>query len=152
MLKRKGYLMIDVCIALALFSIFSLSIISIYNSYINFKAENNIRLESIEIFNSIVMESINNTTFNEFNDLEVGNKYYISTKDIKEIISNSLVSLLNGSRSEEEYCAITVLPRECDSVMDVEIEYYKEQGKFIYENKEVIRKYSFIRWKNEDIY
>lgn len=137
--------MIDVCIALALFSIFSLSIISIYNSYINFKAENNIRLESIEIFNSIVMESINNTTFNEFNDLEVGNKYYISTKDIKEIISNSLVSLLNGSRSEEEYCAITVLPRECDSVMDVEIEYYKEQGKFIYENKEVIRKYSFIR-------
>lgn len=137
--------MIDVVVAVALFSILSLTIITIYSSYINFKAENNIKLESIELFNTVAMEVKHNVTFSELNNLDFGTNYYVITKEVKDIMENSLVDLLGITRDEEEYCKIRVLPMEYDNAIDVEVEYFKEQGKFVYENKEVIRKYDFIK-------
>lgn len=145
MLKRNGYLMIDVAVAVALFSILSLTIITIYSSYINFKVENNIKLESIELFNAVAMEVKHNVTFSELNNLDFGTNYYVITKEVKDIMENSLVDLLVITRDEEEYCKIRVLPMEYDNAIDIEVEYFKEQGKVVYENKEVIRKYSFIK-------
>lgn len=147
MLKSKGYLMIDLSIAVALFSILSLGIISIYDSYINFKSENDLKLESVELFHAITMEIKHNITFEQLDSLEVNKEYYVMANDIRGIIDNPIINLfnINKLKNEDNLCTVRVLPKDSDNAMDIEVEILKDDGIFIYENKEIIRKYSFIR-------
>lgn len=144
-LRNKGYLLVDVVIGITIFSIAMLTIATSYSRYHKVKIMNNIIINSLEIFNSVCMEIYYNTRFEDILKLIEGKNYYLVTKEINHIISNDIIDLISFDNKDiNEYCLVKRLNNEDDSILDIEIEYYKKQGEIVYMNKEVIRKYEFL--------
>ena len=91
-LKNRGYLLVDIAIAMTIFSVFSLSIFTFYKTYKGIDTENKIRVEGLDYVNCISMEIKHNLTFDDLLNLKIGEDYFLNiegTNDIKKFIADS---------------------------------------------------------------
>lgn len=144
-LKRRGYLLVDISVALLILSILSMTVFTFYKIYISRSLANNLKIECMQIFNSVAMEVQYNCSYDNLKRLDINKKYYLNTTDINAIVSSNIIDLLSENEIHgNEYCTLIMAKNEDKEFIDIEVEYYMEKDNFKYNDKEYIRIYSFI--------
>lgn len=156
--KNRGYLLVDLSIALAIFSILSFGIFTFYKTYKRIDNDNKTKVEYLNYMHYISMELKHNLEFDILKS-GLGKKYYLDIKNISNINeliekSNLLVEsigkteeIVNANYDLNEYIVINIVNEGSDSVineniLNIEIKAIKNNKKCIYEN--VIKRYKYI--------
>ncbi|ELC8441733.1 type II secretion system protein [Clostridium perfringens] len=92
-LAKKGYLLVDMVLALALISILFLGIGKSYSIYIKNKHYTREKVEVREVMNSLAMEIKHNMSFNDIRVFPSG-KYGLGDLDINKLIDMEINNLL----------------------------------------------------------
>ena len=132
--KKKGYLLVDMVLALALISILFLGIGKSYSTYIKNNYYIKEKIKVAEIINSLAMELKHNISFEDLRSINSGT-YKISTlkindlinSDIKEFLRKNLI--LHNKNHNDLGWTINII--------------YKNEKPYISENKEV-KIYKFL--------
>lgn len=145
-LAKKGYLLVDMVLALALISILFLGIGRSYSIYVKNKHYTREKVEVREVMNSLVMEIKHNISFNDIREFPNG-KYRLGDLDINRLIDmeiNNLLKeelILNDKDLNELGWSITINHID-DHESKVDI-FYKKDFPFISESEEV-KIYEFL--------
>lgn len=94
--KRKGYLLVDIALALSLISLLFLGIGRSFSIYLNNKKYSISLIEVGEIMNSLILELKHNIDYDILDKYEKG-MYLFSELTIEKIIDNSIVEILKDS-------------------------------------------------------
>ncbi|MDO4535325.1 MAG: hypothetical protein Q4B63_05895 [Clostridium perfringens] len=160
-LKSKGYLLVDLSIALTIFSILSLGIFTFYKTYKKIDTENKRKIEYLNCINYISMNLKYNLTFDEVLELILDKEY---TFDMKNELSidelNSSDKWLSGNIYEVNkiiknnnklngYYISLSSAYESDKtesinkdILSIKIKFMKNSEQCLYEN--IITKYRYI--------
>ncbi|HHD2754015.1 TPA: type II secretion system protein [Clostridium perfringens] len=145
-LAKKGYLLVDMVLALALISILFLGIGRSYSIYVKNKHYTREKVEVREVMNSLVMEIKHNISFNDIREFPNG-KYGLGDLDINRLIDMKINNLLreelilNDKDLNELGWSITINHiDDYESKVDI---FYKNDFPFISENEEV-KIYEFL--------
>lgn len=143
---KKGYLLVDMVLALALISILFLGIGKSYSIYVKNKHYTREKVEVREVMNSLVMEIKHNISFNDIRGFPSG-KYGVGNLDINKLIDMEINNLLreelivNDKDLNEFGWGITINHiDDYESKVDI---FYKKDFPFISENEEV-KIYEFL--------
>lgn len=145
-LAKKGYLLVDMVLALALISILFLGIGKSYSIYVKNKHYTREKVEVREVMNSLVMEIKHNISFNDIREFPSG-KYGLGNLDINKLIDMEINNLLreelilNDKDLNELGWSITINHID-DHESKVDI-FYKKDFPFISESEEV-KIYEFL--------
>ncbi|MDZ4991612.1 type II secretion system protein [Clostridium perfringens] len=143
---KKGYLLVDMVLALALISILFLGIGKSYSIYIKNKHYTREKVEVREGMNSLVMEIKHNISFNDIRAFPSG-EYGLSDLDINKLIGMEINNflgeelILNDKDLNELGWGITINHiDDYESKVDI---FYKNDFPFISESEEV-KIYEFL--------
>lgn len=145
-LAKKGYLLVDMVLALALISILFLGIGKSYSIYVKNKHYTREKVEVREVMNSLVMEIKHNISFNDIREFPSG-KYGLGNLDINKLIDMEINNLLreelilNDKDLNELGWSININHID-DHESKVDI-FYKKDFPFISESEEV-KIYEFL--------
>ena len=156
---KKGYLLVDMVLALALISILFLGIGKSYSIYLKNKHYTREKVEVRESMNSLVMEIKHNIAFGDIRSFPSG-EYGLGDLDINKLIGMEINNFLreelklNNPGLNELGWSITI-----NHIDDYESEvniFYKNDFPFISESEE-IKIYEFLEWimqkqRKKDIY
>ncbi len=132
--KKKGYLLVDMVLALALISILFLGIGKSYSTYIKNNYYIKEKIKVVEIINSLAMELKHNISFEDLRSINSGT-YKISTLKINDLINSDIKELLRKN-------LILHNKNHNDLGWTINI-IYKNEKPYISENKEV-KIYKFL--------
>lgn len=158
--KNKGYLLVDISIAMTIFSILSFGIFTFYKTYRRIDTENKRKIEYLNYINYISMELKYNIDFNEVLELDLNKEYILEIENIldenslvlkdnlfiKEIrkVDETLKEILN-----KEHIRISVFDENANNqhiseekVLNIEIKFMKNSEQCIKEN--TIKRYKYI--------
>lgn len=145
-LAKKGYLLVDMVLALALISILFLGVGNSYSIYVKNKHYTREKVEVREVMNSLVMEIKHNISFNDIREFPSG-KYGLGNLDINKLIDTEINNLLreelvlNDKDLNELGWSITINHIDnYESKVDI---FYKNDFPFISESEEV-KIYEFL--------
>lgn len=143
--KRKGYLIIDIVLALSLISLLFLGIGKSFSTYLMNKKYNIILIEVGEIMNSLILEVKNNIDYDILDKYEKG-MYLFSDLTIDKIIDNSIVEILKDSiyvgesKSSKEGWSLTLKDYDNQSI-GVRVDYKDNKIPISKSQEEVIYKF-----------
>ncbi|WP_300258656.1 type II secretion system protein [Clostridium sp.] len=144
--KKKGYLLVDIVLALALVSILFLGIGKSYRTYINNNYYIKEKIKVVEIINSLAMELKYNTSFEDLRRIDSG-IYKIDDLNVNDLINNDIEEVLRKNlilNSERNYglgWTINIIHvDQYESIINI---IYKNEKPYISENKEV-KIYKFL--------
>lgn len=144
--KKKGYLLVDIVLALALVSILFLGIGKSYSTYINNNYYIKEKIKVVEIINSLAMELKYNTSFEDLRSIESG-IYKLDDLNINDLINNDIEEVLRKNlilNSEQNYgLGWTINISHVDQYESIINIIYKNEKPYISENKEV-KIYKFL--------
>lgn len=163
MSKNKGYLLVDISMALTIFSILAFGIFTFYKTYKRIDNDNKNKLQCLNYVNYICSELKYNL---DFNILEEGldKEYTLDVKKISNInelrvkdnwLIKSVEKIINDNDKLNGYYISIGIVNENDNnsvnknILNIEIKFMKNNGQYIYEN--IIKRYKYILWKREDI-
>lgn len=144
--KKKGYLLVDMVLALALISILFLGIGKSYSTYIKNNYYIKEKIKVAEIINSLALELKHNISFEGLRSINSGT-YKISTlkindlinSDIKEFLRKNLI-LHNKNHNDLGWTINISHFDQYESIINI---IYKNEKPYISENKEV-KIYKFL--------
>lgn len=144
--KKKGYLLIDMVLALALISILFLGIGKSYSMYINNNYYIKEKIKVVEIINSLAMELKNNISFEDLRSIESGT-YKLESLNINDLISNDIKEFLRknlilNNKNHNDF-GWTINIKHFDQYESAINIIYKNEKPYISENKEV-KIYKFL--------
>ena len=152
-MKKKGYLLLDMVLALALISILFLGIGKNFSSYINNNYYIKEKIKIVEFMNSLAMEIKHNISFEDLRSIGSGiyklddlNVNDLINNDIKEILRKNL-TLLN---KKNDYLGWNINISHVDQYESSINIIYKSEKPYISENKEV-KIYKFLEKYNQEL-
>lgn len=156
MSKSRGYLLVDLSIALTIFSILSFGIFTFYKTYKKIDNDNKEKVECLNYMHYISMELKYNLDFDILKD-GLDKKYYLDIKsisNINELIqkSNLLVKSIekteqtvNNSQDLNDYIVLSIVndgESVNENILNIEIKAIKNNEECIYKN--IIKRYKYI--------
>ncbi|HAT4245425.1 TPA: type II secretion system protein [Clostridium perfringens] len=152
-MKKKGYLLLDMVLALALISILFLGIGKNFSSYINNNYYIKEKIKIVEFMNSLAMEIKHNISFEDLRSIGSGlyklddlNVNYLINNDIKEILRKNLT--LHNKKND--YLGWNINISHVDQYESSINIIYKNEKPYISENKEV-KIYKFLEKYNQEL-
>ncbi len=146
MYKNKGYLLVDMVLALALISILFLGIGKSYSTYINNNYYIKEKRKVVEIVNSLAMELKHNISFEDLRSINSGT-YKISSLKVNNLINNDIKeflvkNLILHNKNDTDLGWIINISHvdQYESIINI---IYKNEKPYISENKEV-KIYKFL--------
>lgn len=141
-LKNKGYLLVDLSIAISIFSILSFGIFTFYKTYKRIDIENKRNIEYLNYINYVCAEIKYNLTFDEILKLGI-NKEYIINMNEKDLNNNFIKKdkSIEKKLLNKEHIVLSVKDNK-DNILDINIKFMKNSSECIYEN--TIKKYRFL--------
>lgn len=95
-MKKKGYLLVDIAVGASIIAIFSLTILSIFQSYINLKKKSS----NSKLNYFIIKEMAENLDYNRLESLDEG-IYYINIKAIDEIKDKNIMEFITDEKFDK---------------------------------------------------
>lgn len=141
--KKKGYLLVDMVLALALISILFLGIGKSYSTYINNNYYIKEKIKVAEIINSLAMELKHNISFEDLRSIESGT-YKISSLNVNDLINNDIKEFLvknlilhNKNHNDLGWTINISHFDQYESIINI---IYKSEKPYISENIQIFRK------------
>lgn len=143
---KKGYLLVDMVLALALISILFLGIGKSYSTYINNNYYIKEKIKVAEIINSLAMELKHNISFEDLRSINSG-KYKLSSLRVNDLINNDIKEFLGKNlilyNKKSDDLGLTINISHFDQYESIINIIYKNEKPYISENKEV-KIYKFL--------
>lgn len=158
--KNRGYLLVDVSIAMAIFSILSFGIFTFYKTYKRIDNDNKKKIECLNDMNYIFMELKYNLDFNEILELDLEKEYVLEIENIlkgnKPLLKENLFIKNIRKRDEvlkevldKEHIKISIMDENTSkhninkgNVLNISVKFMKNSEQCLYEN--TIKKHRYI--------
>lgn len=98
--RKKGYLLVDVVLALSIMSLLFLGISKSFNMYLRNMKYSERKIEIVEIMNALTLEIKYNLQFKEFLSLSSG-AYYLGDVNRNNLIDKDIFSLIKNGQFKE---------------------------------------------------
>ncbi|HFD2044624.1 TPA: type II secretion system protein [Clostridium perfringens] len=152
-MKKKGYLLLDMVLALALISILFLGIGKNFSSYINNNYYIKEKIKIVEFMNSLAMEIKHNISFEDLRSIGSG-IYKLDNLNVNDLINNDIKEILRKNltlHNKKNDCLgwninISHVDQYESSINII----YKNEKTYISENKEV-KIYKFLEKYNQEL-
>ena len=145
-MKKKGYLLLDMVLALALISILFLGIGKNFSSYINNNYYIKEKIKIVEFMNSLAMEIKHNISFEDLRSIGSG-IYKLDDLNVNDLINNDIKEILRKNltlhNKKNDYLGWNINISHVDQYESSINIIYKNEKPYISENKEV-KIYKFL--------
>lgn len=152
-MKKKGYLLLDMVLALALISILFLGIGKNFSSYINNNYYIKEKIKIVEFMNSLAMEIKHNISFEDLRSIGSG-IYKLDDLNVNDLINNDIKEILRKNltlhNKKNDYLGWNINISHVDQYESGINIIYKNEKPYISENKEV-RIYKFLEKYNQEL-
>lgn len=152
-MKKKGYLLLDMVLALALISILFLGIGKNFSSYINNNYYIKEKIKIVEFMNSLAMEIKNNISFEDLRSIGSG-LYKLDDLNVNDLINNDIKEILRKNltllNKKNDYLGWNINISHVDQYESSINIIYKNEKPYISENKEV-KIYKFLEKYNQEL-
>lgn len=98
--KNKGYLLVDIVVALSIMSLLFLGIGRVFNIYLRNTKYSNEKSRIIEIMRALSLEVKNNLEFTELKSLKNG-VYYLGEINIYDVMEKDILTLISNGDFKE---------------------------------------------------
>ena len=158
--KSRGYLLVDISIAMTIFSILSFGIFTFYKTYKRIDGENKGKIECLNDMNYIFMELKYNLDFNKILELDLDKEYIFEVENnsaenkllLKDNLFIENIKKVDDVLKEvlnKEHIKINIINENTNSsninegnILNIEIKFMKNSEQCLYEN--TIKKYRYI--------
>lgn len=152
-MKKKGYLLLDMVLALALISILFLGIGKNFSSYINNNYYIKEKTKIVEFMNSLAMEIKHNISFEDLRSIGSG-LYKLDDLNVNDLINNDIKEILRKNltlhNKKNDYLGWNINISHVDQYESSINIIYKNEKPYISENKEV-KIYKFLEKYNQEL-
>ena len=152
-IKKKGYLLLDMVLALALISILFLGIGKNFSSYINNNYYIKEKTKIVEFMNSLAMEIKHNISFEDLRRIGSG-LYKLDDLNVNDLINNDIKEILRKNltlhNKKNDYLGWNINISHVDQYESSINIIYKNEKPYISENKEV-KIYKFLEKSNQEL-
>lgn len=152
-MKKKGYLLLDMVLALALISILFLGIGKNFSSYINNNYYIKEKTKIVEFMNSLAMEIKHNISFEDLRSIGSG-LYKLDDLNVNDLINNDIKEIFRKNltlhNKKNEYLGWNINISHVDQYESSINIIYKNEKPYISENKEV-KIYKFLEKYNQEL-
>lgn len=152
-MKKKGYLLLDMVLALALISILFLGIGKNFSSYINNNYYIKEKTKIVEFMNSLAMEIKHNISFEDLRSIGSG-LYKLDDLNVNDLINNDIKEILRKNltlhNKKNDYLGWNINISHVDKYESSINIIYKNEKPYISENKEV-KIYKFLEKYNQEL-
>lgn len=152
-MKKKGYLLLDMVLALALISILFLGIGKNFSSYINNNYYIKEKIKIVEFMNSLAMEIKHNISFEDLRSIGSG-LYKLDDLNVNDLINNDIKEILRKNltllNKKNDYLGWNINISHVDQYESSINIIYKNEKPYISENKEV-KIYKFLEKYNQEL-
>ena len=152
-MKKKGYLLLDMVLALALISILFLGIGKNFSSYINNNYYIKEKTKIVEFMNSLAMEIKHNISFEDLRSIGSG-LYKLDDLNVNDLINNDIKEILRKNltlhNKKNDYLGWNINISHVDQYESCINIIYKNEKPYISENKEV-KIYKFLEKYNQEL-
>lgn len=152
-IKKKGYLLLDMVLALALISILFLGIGKNFSSYINNNYYIKEKTKIVEFMNSLAMEIKHNISFEDLRSIGSG-LYKLDDLNVNDLINNDIKEILRKNltlhNKKNDYLGWNINISHVDQYESSINIIYKNEKPYISENKEV-KIYKFLEKYNQEL-
>ncbi|MBI5996769.1 type II secretion system protein [Clostridium perfringens] len=152
-MKKKGYLLLDMVLALALISILFLGIGKNFSSYINNNYYIKEKTRIVEFMNSLAMEIKHNISFEDLRSIGSG-LYKLDDLNVNDLINNDIKEILRKNltlhNKKNDYLGWNINISHVDQYESSINIIYKNEKPYISENKEV-KIYKFLEKYNQEL-
>ncbi len=152
-MKKKGYLLLDMVLALALISILFLGIGKNFSSYINNNYYIKEKTKIVEFMNSLAMEIKHNISFEDLRSIGSG-LYKLDDLNVNDLINNDIKEILRKNlilhNKKNDYLGWNINISHVDQYESSINIIYKNEKPYISENKEV-KIYKFLEKSNQEL-
>lgn len=152
-MKKKGYLLLDMVLALALISILFLGIGKNFSSYINNNYYIKEKTKIVEFMNALAMEIKHNISFEDLRSIGSG-LYKLDDLNVNDLINNNIKEILRKNltllNKKNDYLGWNINISHVDQYESSINIIYKNEKPYISENKEV-RIYKFLEKYNQEL-
>lgn len=152
-MKKKGYLLLDMVLALALISILFLGIGKNFSSYINNNYYIKEKTRIVEFMNSLAMEIKHNISFEDLRSIGSG-IYKLYDLNVNDLINNDIKEILRKNltlhNKKNDYLGWNINISHVDQYESSINIIYKNEKPYISENKEV-KIYKFLEKYNQEL-
>lgn len=152
-MKKKGYLLLDMVLALALISILFLGIGKNFSSYINNNYYIKEKTKIVEFMNSLAMEINHNISFEDLRSIGSG-LYKLDDLNVNDLINNDIKEILRKNltlhNKKNDYLGWNINISHVDQYESSINIIYKNEKPYISENKEV-KIYKFLEKHNQEL-
>ena len=152
-MKKKGYLLLDMVLALALISILFLGIGKNFSSYINNNYYIKEKTKIVEFMNSLAMEIKHNISFEDLRSIGSG-LYKLDDLNVNDLINNDIKEILRKNltlhNKKNDYLGWNINISHVDQYESSINIIYKNEKPYISENKEV-KIYEFLEKYNQEL-
>lgn len=150
---KKGYLLLDMVLALALISILFLGIGKNFSSYINNNYYIKEKTKIVEFMNSLAMEIKHNISFEDLRSIGSG-LYKLDDLNVNDLINNDIKEILRKNltlhNKKNDYLGWNINISHVDQYESSINIIYKNEKPYISENKEV-KIYKFLEKYNQEL-
>ena len=152
-MKKKGYLLLDMVLALALISILFLGIGKNFSSYINNNYYIKEKTRIVEFMSSLAMEIKHNISFEDLRSIGNG-LYKLDDLNVNDLINNDIKEILRKNltlhNKKNDYLGWNINISHVDQYESSINIIYKNEKPYISENKEV-KIYKFLEKYNQEL-
>lgn len=152
-MKKKGYLLLDMVLALALISILFLGIGKNFSSYINNNYYIKEKTRIVEFMNALAMEIKHNISFEDLKSIGSG-LYKLDDLNVNDLINNDIKEILRKNltlhNKKNDYLGWNINISHVDQYESSINIIYKNEKPYISENKEV-KIYKFLEKYNQEL-
>lgn len=152
-MKKKGYLLLDMVLALALISILFLGIGKNFSFYINNNYYIKEKTKIVEFMNSLAMEIKHNISFEDLRSIGSG-LYKLDDLNVNDLINNDIKEILRKNlilhNKKNDYLGWNINISHVDQYESSINIIYKNEKPYISENKEV-KIYKFLEKHNQEL-
>ncbi|MDM0474286.1 type II secretion system protein [Clostridium perfringens] len=152
-MKKKGYLLLDMVLALALISILFLGIGKNFSSYIKNNYYIKEKTKIVEFMNSLAMEIKHNISFEDLRSIGSG-LYKLDDLNVNDLINNDIKEILRKNltlhNKKNDYLGWNINISHVDKYESSINIIYKNEKPYISENKEV-KIYKFLEKYNQEL-
>lgn len=150
---KKGYLLLDMVLALALISILFLGIGKNFSSYINNNYYIKEKTKIVEFMNSLAIEIKHNISFEDLRSIGSG-LYKLDDLNVNDLINNDIKEILRKNltllNKKNDYLGWNINISHVDQYESSINIIYKNEKPYISENKEV-KIYKFLEKYNQEL-
>lgn len=152
-MKKKGYLLLDMVLALALISILFLGIGKNFSSYIKNNYYIKEKTKIVEFMNALAMEIKHNISFEDLRSVGSG-LYKLDDLNVNDLINNDIKEILRKNltlhNKKNDYLGWNINISHVDQYESSINIIYKNEKPYISENKEV-KIYKFLEKYNQEL-